>query len=312
MESPEPTKIQYTAPFDDEDADLIIHSSDDIYFRVYRLFLRKASPVFADMFSIPTASDTLDTVQTVSVTEDGKTMDALLRLCYPTNDPRVKTLDELSTLMNVCEKYMMDSVFGRLVRTNLANFMTKEPIRVYAIACRAHADQEAKQAAYHCLTKPLREILGYDTPEFQHISVAAYRSLLEYHNTCRRTALYALCDRDYNSSHCDQAFCWEFTYNSSNESDHTCGFVEYGWDQDGEFSPRVSRWWADLIEPLRRYLEHEAAPLALQLWDHVNYPRDLACEYCRSRYMDDLHVYFAGLVYAIETKVRGVRLRLKY
>ncbi|KAI0285939.1 hypothetical protein BGY98DRAFT_249262 [Russula aff. rugulosa BPL654] len=46
------------APFNDAQADLILRSSDEvpIHFRVFKNILSLASPVFADMFSIPSPS----------------------------------------------------------------------------------------------------------------------------------------------------------------------------------------------------------------------------------------------------------------
>ncbi|KAI0305826.1 hypothetical protein B0F90DRAFT_1609499, partial [Multifurca ochricompacta] len=40
-------------PFDDADADIILRSADNFDFRVYRVILSKASPVFRDMFTFP-------------------------------------------------------------------------------------------------------------------------------------------------------------------------------------------------------------------------------------------------------------------
>ena len=46
------------APFDDAKADLILRSSDEVpvHFRVFKIILSLASPVFADMFSMPSPS----------------------------------------------------------------------------------------------------------------------------------------------------------------------------------------------------------------------------------------------------------------
>ena len=43
----------YGPPFDDTDADTILRSVDELDFRVYRVILSKASPVFRDMFTFP-------------------------------------------------------------------------------------------------------------------------------------------------------------------------------------------------------------------------------------------------------------------
>ncbi|KAI0255963.1 hypothetical protein BJV78DRAFT_1113987, partial [Lactifluus subvellereus] len=40
-------------PFDDADADIILRSSDQVNFHVYKVILSVASPFFKDMFSLP-------------------------------------------------------------------------------------------------------------------------------------------------------------------------------------------------------------------------------------------------------------------
>ena len=46
------------APFDDDDADIIFRSSDADDFRLYRVILAKASPVFRTMLQLPQPSAT--------------------------------------------------------------------------------------------------------------------------------------------------------------------------------------------------------------------------------------------------------------
>ena len=42
-----------TAPFDHAKADIVLRSSDNVDFRVFKLFLSLASPVFETLFDIP-------------------------------------------------------------------------------------------------------------------------------------------------------------------------------------------------------------------------------------------------------------------
>ena len=58
------------APFDDARADLILESSDEVHFRIFQSFLSLASPVFTDMFNIPSPpSQKLDEIQVVRISE---------------------------------------------------------------------------------------------------------------------------------------------------------------------------------------------------------------------------------------------------
>ena len=57
------TPITYaSSPFNDADADVILRSSDNVYFKVFKLLLSMGSPLFKDMFSLP---------QSASASEDG-------------------------------------------------------------------------------------------------------------------------------------------------------------------------------------------------------------------------------------------------
>ena len=89
------------APFDHAKADIILRSSDNIDFRVFKLLLSLASPFFETLFDIPQPAEEVgdqevkDGLAVVRVTEDSKTLDALLRFCYPctlADDPKIDVL----------------------------------------------------------------------------------------------------------------------------------------------------------------------------------------------------------------------------
>ena len=89
------------APFDHAKADIILRSSDNIDFRVFKLFLSLASPFFETLFDIPQPDEEngdqeiKDGLVVVPVTEDSKTLDALLRFCYPCTLADVLNLEVL-------------------------------------------------------------------------------------------------------------------------------------------------------------------------------------------------------------------------
>ncbi|OJT03115.1 hypothetical protein TRAPUB_6303 [Trametes pubescens] len=56
--TPAQQRRKASAPFDRDDADLILRSSDNIDFHVHRIILTLASPVFAGMFTTPQPPDT--------------------------------------------------------------------------------------------------------------------------------------------------------------------------------------------------------------------------------------------------------------
>lgn len=296
--------IKFTAPFDDDDGDLVICSSDKCYFRVYKLFMQKASPVFETMFLMPSAN-TPDQIHAVNVTEDGETMHLLLQLCYPGNDPQIETLDVITSLLNTCEKYQMDGIARRFVGAKLGNFISVDPLRVYVLARRAHSDEHAKQAALLCLSLPMGDIIRADVPELRHISAPAYRALLTYYDHCRTVAANVLAIRAF--PWLTTEFCWF-------QSAHTClmcplsdKIVRYTL---GAHQTAVRAWWDDAVAPAIPYLRHQAAPLAPNLLEFVRFPGDLPCAYCKSRAEIDLYRFLGLLTAEIERQVKAVSVTL--
>lgn len=102
--------MPYDHPFIRDSADVILRSSERDDFRVHKLILSEASNVFEGMFSLPQSSDTSDrqtpgstSVSGERVSEDqqravvdmpesSRTLDLLLRYCYPMSRPELTDL----------------------------------------------------------------------------------------------------------------------------------------------------------------------------------------------------------------------------
>jgi len=294
------TQIAFKVPFDDEDADLIIRSNDEVHFRVYKTILHKASPVFSDMFAMPPGAD--EKVQIVSLTEDGETIEQLLRLCYPTYDFYQKTLDKISALMGACDKYQMDFAATRLARTSVANFVLSEPLRVYVLACRAHADQEARRAAYYCLSKPIGDLIVTQIPDFRYISANAYRSLLNYYHSCRQaTASVLSC---WKFPWADSNFCWFQCTNCAHDRNVQSGkeMAVYA----------TSKWWTYKMGFVSTYLLHQAPPLFHTFSNLKIFQTELDCNYCKPRSASDMHRFIFQLEKEIGRVVNGIPFELEY
>lgn len=131
-------------PFDIEDADVVFTTSDGVEFRVYKAILAVASPFFRDMFSLK--QPTVGASEPITVAEDSKIFDALLRLCYPVDDPALTDLSQLELILEAAMKYQLSQA-EKLCRASLVTLIPGNSLRVLAIACRLGADQEARQAA---------------------------------------------------------------------------------------------------------------------------------------------------------------------
>ena len=136
-------------------ADIIIRSSDKVDFYVHKLILGLASPFFRDMFSLtqPMTSTTgqgdthsADSPPVIDATEDGKTLDRMLRFIYPVAEPPPGTLDEVAQVLEASLKYQVDKIVLH-AKAALRSFADKRPLHVFAIACRLNLEEEARLAA---------------------------------------------------------------------------------------------------------------------------------------------------------------------
>ena len=165
-------------PFANPVADIIIRSRDGVNFRVRSAIVAEASPIFSDMFEIPLPKpgpssgdvEYLDGKPVVAVEEDHKTLDQLLRLCYPTPDPELLTVKDVRLVLAAALKYeMAESI--TLMKKALLTFIKSHPLSVWASACILLLEDEAKLAA--------KELVGKEPPldsqpELQEVTAGTY------------------------------------------------------------------------------------------------------------------------------------------
>lgn len=78
-----PTQITPPSePFSVSDADLVIRSSDSVHFRVHRLVLSMASPMFRNLLS-PPYRGIVDGLPMVRFSEDSELLNSLFSMLYP-------------------------------------------------------------------------------------------------------------------------------------------------------------------------------------------------------------------------------------
>ena len=153
------------APFDHAKADIILRSSDHVDFRVFKLFLSLASPFFETLFDIPQPTEDVgdqevkDGLAVIRVTEDSKTLDALLRFCYPctlAEDPKIEVLQDAADILEAARKYSLD-VIEKKARQAIINpkILEVESLRCFAIARRGRLWEETVLAAKYTLGQPL-------------------------------------------------------------------------------------------------------------------------------------------------------------
>ena len=249
--SDSPATLSYAAsPFDHPQADVILRSSDNIDFRVFKLFLSLASPVFETMFGLPQPAEgadldeeTRDGLPVVSISEDSKTLDALLRFCYPSTlaeDPSLDGFMFATEILEAAKKYSLDAI-ERIVCKALFNpkILEVDSLPCFVVARRADLHEQCALAAKYSLREPL---IPARFEGIQFISSTDLLALLTYHKNCANAVLALQSNLVWIHNHYQQSsgIGWMFGCES-------CG----SYSRSGKYrlwGDEVAPWWADFMD----------------------------------------------------------------
>jgi len=136
--------MQKDENFDAPDADIILRALGPPKhdFRVHKVLLSLASPVFKDMFSLPqptlgdSAESTVAEVEIVEVTDPADALDIVLRIIYPFDPPSLDgNFNTIVECLVIADKYDIKRAKLQLCSA-LTRMGATEPLRVYAVASR--------------------------------------------------------------------------------------------------------------------------------------------------------------------------------
>ncbi|TBU45386.1 hypothetical protein BD309DRAFT_890512 [Dichomitus squalens] len=199
-------------PFNKPSADLILRTSDNVKFHVWKFILEEVSPVFAAMFvpgAQPVSSQEKDTtyrdaednhgrgqdsatdIPFVHVSETSTVLRRLLLTLYPPSNLQFASLDELGPVLAAARKYQMGAILDCLAEVLVRDFAKAEPLRVYCIATLYDIPLAQRTAARHFLAFSTSEhAKDYDVDELRDIDGRAYHRLL----SCRWQCTAALAE----------------------------------------------------------------------------------------------------------------------
>ncbi|KAI0072178.1 hypothetical protein K474DRAFT_1566690, partial [Panus rudis PR-1116 ss-1] len=176
------------APFDDPStADVIILTSDNVSFYTHKIILSIASPHFKEILSQPKLrndelfSPTKPREREIVVEEDGQTMDYVLRLCYPCNNPPSgATLPLAIQLACAADRYKMSDAL-LAAKNILLEYADAHPLPVYFVARRYGWDDLADEAEKECMRLPSLTAEACYTEQMEHVNADVYYELLGRH-----------------------------------------------------------------------------------------------------------------------------------
>jgi hypothetical protein len=248
-----------SAPFDHAKADVILRSSDDVEFRVFKLFLSLASPFFETMFDLPQDLDgdsdqeTKDGLAVIVVSEDSKTLDSFLRFCYPSTlaeDPSLETLTDVVSVISAAKKYSLELIEKKVCQA-LVNpkILETQSLGSFAIARSARLKNETVITARHTLRQPL---IPARFTEIELITASDLLSLLTYHKDCSAAVQAAIKDLNWMKVHyVNQNGCTWINGITTYNYNHYAVNCACGRGTDAKFFPwnvAPAAWWATFMQ----------------------------------------------------------------
>jgi len=307
------------APFDHVDAaDIIVRSSDGMYFRMIKLLLSLASPIFKDLFSLPRSTEGIDEAKDglpiVDLAEKSGTIKNLLSFCYPAiyngNVGLVETLSEVSALLEVVQKYEMEGIRKAVVRSLIQpRFLEQEPLRVYAIACRHKLETEARLAAKHTLHRPSMEDAYFE--ELASIDAGQlYRAQL-YRKECAKAAMKVASDHTWIKA---DGYYLFFKCNDKTES-QTHTFISSLPSRKYQGTPQlVHTWWKEYMASTQVALQSSSRGETVKDLGRVGraFAGAGGCPSCRTVVVDDFRRFVDRFAKEIDLRISEVCLDLEF
>lgn len=217
------------------------------------------------MFELPqpneSPNETKDGLPIVDLAEESAIVEKMLWLCYPVSAvglPELDTLDEVQLLLQAANKYDMEGLEEYIRKELVApRFGEKEPLRVFAIACRYRLAEEAQIAARYTLHQPIsqRQYVG----DLEFITAGNLHRLQDYYFECSAVAKSVAISLGW--------FPYQVPINpyhvASNpvyfgQAEHSCGqyefYVSVGQALDNII---VRQWFWDYLQTLGEALEEK-------------------------------------------------------
>lgn len=186
-------------PFNNHSTDLILHTSDNVNFHVWKCILVEVSPVFADMFvlggrqsRVNSSSDADNQVvgadpnapPCIELPESSAVLRHLLLTFYPPPNFTFTSLDDLKPVIAAAHKYQMDSVVNVLIQVLIRGFAPAEPLRVFCIATRYRLPLAQEASARSFLTLSVTAAAEACVDDLEDIDAKVYHRLLACHRKC--------------------------------------------------------------------------------------------------------------------------------
>ena len=186
-------------PFDYDDADIILRSSDHVDFHVHKVILSTSSPFFKSMFSLPQRATSITEKQNpvIDLTENQRTLATLLTLIYPVLSMVIiepESLDDILDAFAAANKYDIALASHSLKQTFAkSKVLQADPIVAFGAAYSRELGEATRIAAKASLKH--RMSLDSVADKLQYINGSTFYQLYKFHRACSNTASQAVSSR---------------------------------------------------------------------------------------------------------------------
>ncbi|KIJ65941.1 hypothetical protein HYDPIDRAFT_27155 [Hydnomerulius pinastri MD-312] len=320
-----------TSPFDHAKADIILRSSDNIDFRVFKLFLSLASPFFETLFDIPQPieesekQEVKDGLPVIPVSEDSKTLDALLRFCYPctlAEDPKLEDLKDVIDVLEAAKKYSLNTIEKKAAQAiSNPKILEVEPLRCFAIAHRGRLRDKTLLAAKYTLRQPL---IPTWFEEIELLTATDLLALLTYHHKCGNAVHALKDDLSWMKKHfgSKEACSWlsGHCYNQAdflghpNRTSQACGCPRSASPKYNLFGGQNLQWWNDFMQDTFLVLRDKpcGATIEAAAEEVVKAVRKQGCRACSPGVVEGMRGFSAEFARKVEEVVSQFELELKF
>lgn len=308
-------------PFNRTDADILLRSTDQVYFRLHKVLLTIASTVFQSMFSLSERAngsspgdEIIDGLRVVDVEERAEYLDILLRFCYPpavTETPVLSSLDTIQTVLRLAQKYNMHGVLS-LLRTQLVapKILDEESMRVFAFACHHRMKDEMRIAARYTLRHTPAEP---SDDGLRLITGSAYHDLVAYRQTCQAAIAAILSGPNFPwMGQLNPAWKPKLSRFFRVASSCSCSKMDCEVQMRGERT-QPAAWWGDVMQAAREILRDQPYGDAVRVPASVIMPSDTRstirqCRSCDGKRLGWIDEMFRAMAAQVDEATELVRL----
>ncbi|KAG6330874.1 hypothetical protein ID866_8215 [Astraeus odoratus] len=307
-------------PFNHPKADVILRSSDSVDFRVFKLFLSLASPIFEALFELPQPSketgadtETIDGLPVIPMSEDSKTLDSLLRFCYPctlAEHPSLADIRDIRNVLVAAKKYSLDAIEKSICKGLVdPKVLDKDSLRCFAVACNARLKNECVIAAKHTLREPL---IPAWFEEIDLLTSSDLLILLTYHQQCGSIVQELLDDLSWMKDYYQQwnAIPWMFGFRPDG---NYCG-CQCSTSKCELFGYYFVQWFEDFKEVTSAALIDRPCAETIQstMEIAIQTARQRNCQYCTPSVSGGMQEFVALLKRKVAELIDKVELGLKF